>query len=73
MMRVDEARHDNVTFEVENFVGSSGKVSVFFDLLDETVTDKKTTIRQFGLVVIHGEQIGVFDEKGGHSLLAFSF
>jgi hypothetical protein len=41
-------------------------------LFDESVFDKKTTIRQFGVVVIHGEEMGVFDEESGHLLLAIS-
>jgi hypothetical protein len=28
-------------------------------LLDEAITNKKTTIRKLGLVVVHGEDVGV--------------
>ena len=70
MMRVDETRQDDVTCEVEDFVGGLGEVGGFTDLLDEAVANKKTTVREFGLVVIHGEEMGVFDEESCHELLA---
>jgi hypothetical protein len=35
-------------------------------LLYEAITNKKTTIGKFPLVVVHRQNIGVFDEKGCH-------
>ena len=39
------------------------------DLLDDPVANKKTTLGNFPLVVIHGDKVGVFDEEGGHWIL----
>jgi hypothetical protein len=36
------------------------------DLLDEAVTNKKTTLGNLPLMVVHGDDMGVFDEKGCH-------
>lgn len=66
MMRVDETREEDVTFEVEGFVGVAGQTGSLSYLFDEAVADKKTTIWDFGVVVVHGEEVGVFDEEGGH-------
>ena len=61
MMRVDEPRQDDVPLEVEDFIGGGGQHARWRNLLDEPVFYEKTTIRQFGLVVVHGEEVGVFD------------
>ena len=66
MMRVDESREEDVTFEVKGFVGVGGQIGSLSYLFDESVFDKKTTIREFGVAVVHGEEVGVFDEEGGH-------
>ena len=66
MVRVDEPRQDDVTLEVEDFVGGRGQIAGLPYLFDEAVTNKKTTIGNFPLVVIHGDDVGVFDEKGCH-------
>lgn len=61
VMRVDEAREEEVTFEVEGFIGCGVQTFSLPDLLDETIADEKTTIGDFGVVVVHGEEVGVFD------------
>ena len=66
MVRVDETRRDDVTFEVEDFVGFVGQIGNLPHLLNDSIFDKKTAARDFGLVVVHGEEVGVFDEEGGH-------
>ncbi len=45
MMRVDQPRQDDVTCEVEDFVGGLREVGGSSDLFDEAVANKKTTIR----------------------------
>lgn len=66
VMRVDEARKEDVTFEVEGFIGFAGQTGSLSYLFDESIFDKKTTIREFGVAVVHGEEVSVFDEEGGH-------
>ena len=66
VMRVDEAREEDVTFEVEGFIGLAGQTGSLSYLFNETVADKKTAIGEFGVAVVHGEEVGVFDEEGGH-------
>lgn len=66
VMRVDETREEDVTFEVEGFIGLAGQTGSLSYLFNETVADEKTTIGDFGVVVVHGEEVGVFDEEGGH-------
>ena len=65
-MRVDQPRHDDVTLEVEHFIGSGREIPRRSGLGDDPVFDKKTTIRKFGLVVIHRDDMSVFDEEGSH-------
>lgn len=66
MMRVDEAGEEDVAFEVEDFVGFGRQTGSLSYLFNKSITDKKTTVRDFGVVVVHGEEVGVFDEEGGH-------
>jgi hypothetical protein len=61
-VRVDQPRQENVTREVEDFVGGLRQVGGFTNPLDEAVANKKTTIRKLGLVIVHGEDVCVFDE-----------
>ena len=68
VMRVDEAGEEDMSFEVEDFVCVAGQTGSLSYLFDESVFDKKTTIREFGVVVVHGEEVGVFDEEGGHGM-----
>jgi hypothetical protein len=62
MVGVDETGQEDVTGEVEDFVGFAGQAGSLPYLLDNAVANKKTTIREFGLAVVEGEQVGVFDE-----------
>ncbi|GMV32578.1 MAG: hypothetical protein AMXMBFR60_04070 [Chloroflexota bacterium] len=67
-MRVDQARQDDVTFEVKDFVGGgwqTGSLPYFFD---ESAPDKDAAIRDLGLAVIHGDDMGVLDKKGCHEV-----
>lgn len=66
MMRVDETGEEDVTFEVEDLVGFGVQTGSLPHLFDEAVANEKTTVREFGVVVVHGEEVGVFDEEGGH-------
>jgi hypothetical protein len=59
---MDKPRQDGVTLEVEHFVGGFGKLGHRPDLLDEAAANKKTTLGNFPLVVVHGDDVGVFDE-----------
>jgi len=65
-VRVDETRQEHVTREVEDFVGGLRQTGSLPYAFDEAITNKKTTIRDFGLAVVQGEEVGVFDEEGGH-------
>ena len=62
MVRVDQPWQDDVPVEVEHFIGGLGKLAGFSDLFDEAIANKKTTIGNLPLMVIHGEHIGVFNE-----------
>lgn len=66
MMRVDEAGEEDVTLEVEDFVGFAGQIANLSYLFNETVSDKKSAVWDFSLAVVHGEDVGVFDEEGRH-------
>jgi hypothetical protein len=66
MMRVDQPRQEDMTFEVKHFIGSLRKFARRADLFDEAVTNKKTTLGKLPLMVVHGDKIGVFDEKSCH-------
>jgi hypothetical protein len=66
MVRVDQPWQNNVTLEVENFVGIVGQTDGFPYLLDKAVTNKKTTIGKLPLMVVHGHDVGVFDKKSCH-------
>lgn len=61
VVRVDQPRQEHVTGEVEHFVGGLGQDGRLADGFDEPIADKKTTFREFGLVVVHGEEMSVFD------------
>jgi len=62
MVRVDQPRHENVTAEIEDFISGTWEISSFTNLFDEAIANKKTTFRKLGLVVVHGEDVGVLDE-----------
>jgi len=62
MVRVDQPRHDDVTSQVEHFIGGLREIGGLANLLDEAIANKKTTIRELGLVVVHGEDVGMLDE-----------
>lgn len=66
MVGVDQPRQEDVAAEVEDFFGFLGQAGSLPYLFDEAVANKKTTIREFGLVVVEGEEVGVLDEEGGH-------
>ncbi len=66
MVRVDQARQDDVTLKIEHFIGCGRQLAHRSHLLDEPAANKKTTIGNLPLVVIHSNDVGVFDEKGGH-------
>ena len=61
MMGVDETRHHDMPREVEDFVGFGGQAGSGADLLDEAIANEKTTIGNFPLMVVHGEEMRVFD------------
>ena len=61
MVRVDETGHDDMACEIKDFVGNLGQTASWPYILDEAIFNEKTTIREFGLVVVHGEEVGVFD------------
>ena len=62
MVRVDQPRQDDVTLEVEHFVGGCGKLAHRPDFLDEAAANKKTTTGNLPLMVIHGDDVGVLDQ-----------
>jgi len=66
MVRVDQAGQKNVTFEIEHFIGGVWQTGSLPHGFNETVTNKKATVGNFPLVVVHGDDVGVFDEKGWH-------
>jgi hypothetical protein len=66
MMRVDETGEEDVTFEVEHFVGFVRQIGNLPYMFNKSVANKETTIGDFGVVVVHGEEVGVFDEEGWH-------
>jgi hypothetical protein len=51
-----------VPLEVEDFVGCGRQAGGRPYLFDEAVANKKTTIGNFPLMVIHGNDVGVLDE-----------
>ena len=59
---VDEPRQDDVIVKVEDFIGGVGEFGHGSDFLDESAANKKTTIGNFPLMVVHGEDVGVLDE-----------
>lgn len=69
VMGVDQPRQDDVAGQVEHLVGGLGQVGGRPDLLDEAVTDKKATLRNLGLVVVHGGYECIFDEEATHGFL----
>ena len=71
MVRVDETRQEDVTREVEHFIGSGGELGHGSDFFNEAAANEKTTIRKFGLVVVHGEEVGVFYQEGGHEAAGY--
>jgi hypothetical protein len=66
-MRVDEARQENVAAEVEDLVGGAvAQVGDVRYLFDEPVPNEKSAIGNFPLMVVHRDDICVFDEKCAH-------
>ena len=61
MVRIDQTRQDDMPFEIEHFIGSGWQAGRLPDLLNKTIADENSTVRNFGLVVIHGNNIYVFD------------
>jgi hypothetical protein len=55
-----------MTLEVKDLVGCLGEFRHGPDFLGEPAANKKTTLGNFPLVVIHGDDVGVFDQKGSH-------
>ena len=71
MMRVDQAGQDDMTFEIEHFIGGLRKRVRWPDLFDEAVSNEKSALGNFARavsqrVVIHRDDVSVFDEKGCH-------
>ena len=73
MVGVDEPRQDDVIFEVKHFIGTVGQTGSLPYFFNEAAANEKTTIREFGLVVVHGEEVGVLDEESSHEFVAVSF
>ena len=72
MMRVDQPRQDDVALEIEDFIGGDGQLVHRADLFDQSAPNKKTTLGNFLLMIIHCDNICVFYKEGCHLLLAFS-
>ena len=75
VMGVDEAGQNDVAFEVEDFVGGGGQIGNTCTWrkcrclpygFDDAVANKKTTLGNFPLVVVHRDEVRVFDEESGH-------
>ena len=47
MVRIDEAGQNDVTFEVEHFIGGLRQFLLRADLFDEAVAHEKTTLGNF--------------------------
>ena len=65
-MRVDQARQYNVAFEIKNLISGGWKIAGQPDLFNDPVSNKKTTLGNFPLMVIHGDDVCVFYEEGCH-------
>ena len=68
MMGIDQPRQHDMAFEIEHFISSRRKIAHLADLLNEATANKKTTLGNFPLMVIHGDNVGVLDQKSGHGL-----
>jgi len=68
VVRVDQPRQDDVTAEVEHFISRLGQLTRCADLLDKAIPNKKTTIGNFPLMVIHDDNVGMCDEKACHDV-----
>jgi hypothetical protein len=66
MMGVDQSRQEDVPAQVEYFVGGIGQTGSLTCLLDDPVPNKKTTLGNLPLVVIHRNDMGVFYQKCVH-------
>jgi hypothetical protein len=66
MVRVDQPRQNDVIFEVKHLIGCRWKFTRRPNLLDEAAANKKATIGNLPLMVIHSNNVGIFDEEGSH-------
>jgi len=66
MVRIDQPRQNDMTVQVEHFIGFVGQTGSLIYLFNEAIANKKTTIGNLPLMVVHGDNVGVFDEKGCH-------
>ncbi len=62
VMGVDQAGQDQVAGQVEDFIGLVGQTGSCPYLFDEAVANKKTTVGNLPLVVIHCKDMCVCDE-----------
>jgi hypothetical protein len=69
MMGVDQARYDDMPFEIEDFIGSGWQFASLAHFFNEAVSYEKTTVGNFPLVVVHGEDVCVFDEESCHGVV----
>lgn len=68
MVRVDQARQDDMTRQVDDFIGGGWKCAHRSDFFDEAAADEHAAFGDFGLAVVHSNDMGVFDEEGGHGV-----
>jgi len=57
VMSIDEPWQDHVPWEIEDFVRSWRQLVRGSNLIDESITDEKTTIGDLPLVVIHCDNV----------------
>ncbi len=62
MVCVDQPRQDDVPLQIEHFVRVVGQTGSLPYPLDESAANKKTTIGNLPLMVIHSDNVGVLDE-----------
>ena len=63
---VDQTRQNQITCQVEHLIGLVGQTTSLPYVLYEAITNKKTTVGNLPLVVIHRKDMCVCDEKGCH-------
>src|SRR5215471_18598658 len=66
MVRIDEVWQDEVIGEVEYRIGRGGQCTRRADLLNEAIANKQTTSGNLPLAIIHGNDIGVLNQKRSH-------